>query len=102
MDLNDDVFFFVHSPSSQTNNNDDSPMSSPPVQTPKIFNHYISSSISSQSSFDYEDNLQPSNTTSSLESSTKQLDYIIQFLDRKLSKNTTTNSVGVLLSAMVI
>ncbi|KAG6758136.1 hypothetical protein POTOM_038472 [Populus tomentosa] len=92
MDPNDDVFFSVHSPSSQINNNDDSSLSSPPVRTPKIFDRYISSSISSPSSSDYEDDLQPSNSISSLEASNKRLDYMIQFLDRKLSNNTTTNT----------
>ncbi|KAJ6718177.1 TYPE I INOSITOL POLYPHOSPHATE 5-PHOSPHATASE 12 [Salix purpurea] len=91
MDPNDDVFFSVHSPPSQINNNDESSSSSPPVRTPKIFDRYISSSISSQSSSD-DDDLQPSNSISSLEASNKRLDYMIQFLDRKLSTTSTNTS----------
>jgi hypothetical protein len=82
----DDVFFSLHSASPRTNS-DDASSSSPPLRTPNIFDRYFSSSSSPSSSSD--DDLQPSNPNPSLEASTKRLDYMIQFLDRKLSNNNS-------------
>ncbi|XP_011010694.1 PREDICTED: type II inositol 1,4,5-trisphosphate 5-phosphatase FRA3-like [Populus euphratica] len=84
----DDVFFSLHSPSPRTNS-DDASSSSPPLRTPKIFDRYFSSSPSSS---DSDDDLQSSNADPSLEASTKRLDYMIQFLDRKLSNNNSNSS----------
>ncbi|CAK7325999.1 unnamed protein product [Dovyalis caffra] len=89
MDPNDDVFFSIHYRSPRANN-DDSSSSSPPVRTPKIFDRYFSSSSPSSS----DDDLQPSNSNPSLEASTKRLEYMIQFLDRKLSNNNDSNPIN--------
>ncbi|KAJ9169219.1 hypothetical protein P3X46_017431 [Hevea brasiliensis] len=75
MDLNDDVL----SSYSHHHHDDDSS-----VRTPKIFDRYFSSSSSSS-----DDESQLSN--SSMEATSKRLDYMIQFLDRKLSSPSNSN-----------
>ncbi|KAF2292043.1 hypothetical protein GH714_000300 [Hevea brasiliensis] len=75
MDLNDDVL----SSYSHHHHDDDSS-----VRTPKIFDRYFSSSSSSS-----DDESQLSN--SSMEATSKRLDYMIQFLDRKLSCPSNSN-----------
>ncbi|CAI0421187.1 unnamed protein product [Linum tenue] len=54
--------------------------------SPKIFDRYFSSSS------DDEDESRPSNS-SSMEATTKRLDYMIQFLDRKLSSSDEVHSL---------
>ncbi|KDP32488.1 hypothetical protein JCGZ_13413 [Jatropha curcas] len=76
MDLDDDVF------SSFSHHRDASA-----VRSPKIFDRYFSSSSSSS-----DDESQLSN--SSMEATSKRLDYMIQFLDRKLSATTATHNVN--------
>ncbi|GAV86970.1 Exo_endo_phos domain-containing protein [Cephalotus follicularis] len=73
MDQQNDNDDQVHYHSLHTHTNSDA------VRTPKIFDRYLDPSTSS------DDDSQPSD---SYESTTKRLDYMIQFLDRKLSATT--------------
>ncbi|XP_065873239.1 type II inositol polyphosphate 5-phosphatase 15 isoform X2 [Euphorbia lathyris] len=74
MDFNDDVFSSFPDQNNKT-----------PLLSPKIFDRYFSSSASSS-----DDESQLSN--SSMETTAKRLDYMIQFLDRKLSTTASPSN----------
>ncbi|KAJ4830244.1 hypothetical protein Tsubulata_021205 [Turnera subulata] len=88
IDLGDDV---SSSPYAHLSSND----ADSPALTPKIYDRYLSSSSSSSDADDHDESRPFDPSSSSMEAASRRLDYMIQFLDRKLSTSASSSDAAV-------